>query len=131
MKPANQHFPAVDREFLDQTDSLILNGEAFRLSRDYPAYLNKLKLAGFKFIVINSKSISYTDTTPSDDVRPESIMEIDKEIKSLSGDFLELAEPNMQVIRSVTGSALESQGIKLKNPGNRVSDSLLKSERLF
>lgn len=131
MKPADPHFPAVDRQFLSQTNSLILNGKAFRLSRDYPAYLNKLKLAGFKFIVINSKSISYTDTAPSDDVRPGSIMEIDEEIKSLLGDFLELAEPNIEVIRSVTGSALNSQCVKIKNTGNRVSDSLLKSERLF
>lgn len=125
-------FPALDRKFLSQTESLILNGKAFRLSRDYPAYLNKLRLAGIKYIVVNSKSISYTDTLPSADIRPGAIMDVDEELKSLPGDFLKMAEPDMKVIRSVTGGAMYAQGINISGLGSRISEkSLLKAERLF
>lgn len=129
MNNKKPYFPEVDSRFLSQTESLILNGKAFRLSRDYPAYLNKLKLAKIKFIVINSKSISYSETEPTE-VRPGSVMNIDEELSSLPGDFLTLAEPNIDVIRAVTGRALEAQGITIKNVGNRVFDNFFKSERL-
>lgn len=130
MNNKKPYFPAVDRNFLSQIESLILSGQAFRLSRDYPAYLNKIKSAGINYIVVEGKGINYTETKPTE-VRPESVIKIDDELIRLSEDFLELAEPDLEVIRSVTGSALEANGVKIKK-GNRVSDNgFLKSEHLY
>lgn len=128
MKPINPYFPKVDKNFLSQTEALILNEKTFRLNRDYPAYLNKLKSAGVKYLVVGNKSVAYFDTKP-EDVRPESIIKIDDELEKLSEEFLEFAKPNIEVIRAVTGRALESQGV---NIGSHASSmSFFKAERLF
>jgi hypothetical protein len=78
-----EDFLKVDRAFLAQTEQLIQMGEPFRKNRNWPPYLKKLQDYGLKYIIIESRSIKYSDVK-SVDVRPEQIIDINAEIELLS-----------------------------------------------
>lgn len=76
-------FPKLDRSFLAQTQQLIKNGEKFRENRNWPSYLTKLQAHGLKYIIIESRTIKYSEVKPSE-LRPGQIIDIDAEIELLS-----------------------------------------------
>lgn len=78
-----RYFPKIDRGFLAQTEELMKKGEEFRKNRNWSSYLTKLQLNGFKYIIIGSNSVEYSDVEPSE-VRPIQIINIDKEIALLA-----------------------------------------------
>ncbi len=76
-------FPKPDRGFIAQTEELIKKGEKFRENRNWPSYLTKLQTKGFKYIIIGSRSIGYSDVNPTD-TRPDQIIDIKVELELLS-----------------------------------------------
>lgn len=128
MKNINPYFPETDRVFLLQMEISISNGEQFRKNRNWSAYLKKLIAAKVNYVLIVGNKALYFDEYPAD-VRPESVIDLKNELDSLPKELLELAKPNIKVIRSKTAEALEKSGVPVH--GKKIASGILKAERLY
>lgn len=128
MKNINPYFPETDRVFLLQMEISISNGEQFRKNRNWPAYLEKLIAAKVDYVLIVGNKALYFNEYPTD-ARPESVIDLKNELSSLPKEFLELAKPNINVIRSKTAEAMEKSGVPVHV--QKSASGILKAERLY